>query len=106
PMLTEFFEQLGTEHHIPVFPSLAALNVNHHTLAVDAADLQVCQFGTAQTGGVEGHEQRAVKGSAGRLDQSRDFFLTEDYGQTMIFFRIGSIGEAPALLERLAVKKP
>ena len=79
-MLTKFFKQLGTEHHVAVFPSLAALNVNHHTLAVDVAGLQACQFATAQTGGVERHEQRAVEGSAGRLDQSRDFFLTEDYG--------------------------
>ena len=105
-MLTKFFEQLGTEHHIPVFPSLAALNVNHHTLAVDVADLQAGQFGTAQTGGVEGHEQCAVKGRAGRLDQSRDLFLAEDGWQAMSSFRIGSIGDAPALLERLAVKKP
>src|SRR5262249_1165769 len=97
-MLSNFFKQLAPNPHVLLFPSLSGLNVTPHPLAIDVANLQVCQFGTAQTGGVEGHERCTVKGSAGRLDQSRDFFLADDYGQTMVFFRIGSIGDAPAFL--------
>ena len=40
PMCTQFIEQLGTEHDITIPASLAALDVNHHALAVDVADLQ------------------------------------------------------------------
>jgi len=35
------------EHHIAISASLATLNVNHHALAVDVSDFQVCQFGVA-----------------------------------------------------------
>src|SRR5580704_15969376 len=37
PVLTQLLEQFGTEHHIAVFASLAAPDVNHHTLAIDVA---------------------------------------------------------------------
>ncbi len=42
--------------------------------------------------------------SGGRIDELRNFFLAEDRWQAMILFRIGSLGDAPALLERLGVK--
>src|ERR1700676_1481118 len=44
PMCTQFHEQLCAEHDIAISASLAALNVNHHALAVDVADFQVCQL--------------------------------------------------------------
>ena len=43
--------------------SLAALNVNHHPLAVDVADFQVCQLGVAHSDGVERHQHNAMVGS-------------------------------------------
>jgi hypothetical protein len=33
-MLTKFFKQFRTEHHVAVFAPLAASDVNHHPLAV------------------------------------------------------------------------
>src|SRR6516162_3003312 len=39
PVLTKFFEQPGTEHHVAVLASLAALDVNHHALLVEVAEL-------------------------------------------------------------------
>jgi hypothetical protein len=44
-------------------------------------------------------------GSERRIDESRDFFLAEDRGKVKWSFRIGSLGDAPALLERLDVEK-
>jgi hypothetical protein len=38
PVLAQFFQQFWAKHHISVNASLAALNVNHHALAVDVAD--------------------------------------------------------------------
>src|ERR1700686_327480 len=42
PVLAQFFQQFWAEHHISVNASLAALNVNHHPLAIDVAYFQVC----------------------------------------------------------------
>ena len=44
--------------------------------------------------------------SGSRIDELRDFFLAEDRWQAMVLFRIGSVGDAPALLERLGVEEP
>ncbi len=106
PVLPELFEQLGTEHHVPVFAPLAALDVNDHPLLVDVAELQVRELGIAGSGGVEGHQHRAMEGSGGRLDELRNFFLAEDRWQARGPFRIGGFGDAPALLERFAVEEP
>ena len=57
---------------------------NHHALAVDIADLQVCYLSTPQTGSVERHEQSAMEGSAGGIDESCDFFLAEDRWKVMV----------------------
>ena len=58
-------------------------------------NFQARQFGVPGAGGVERHQQSAMEGSAGRLDESSDFFLAEDRWQAMAPFRIGSLGDAP-----------
>jgi hypothetical protein len=73
--------------------------MNHHALAVDIADLQVCYLSTPQTGSVERHEQSAMEGSASGIDESCDFFLAEDRWKVMVLFRIGSLGDAPGFLD-------
>ena len=40
------------------------------------------------------------------MDKSCDFFLTKDSWEAVILFRVGSLGDAPSLLERLDVEKP
>jgi len=94
-VLTQCLEQFWARYHIPVFASLAALDVNHHALAIDVADFQVRQFSASYSGGVERHQQNVMEGSARSLDQSCDFFLAEDRWQAMGPFRIGSVGDAP-----------
>src|SRR5208337_5653449 len=78
PVLPQLVEQLGAEQHIAISASFAALDVNHHALAVHVADLQVCQLRIPNTGGVERHQDGAVVRTTRRVDQLRDFFLTED----------------------------
>jgi hypothetical protein len=68
PVLAQFVEQLGAEHHVAILASLAASYVNHHALAVDVCKFQVRQFGTTQSGGVEHHQQGAVEGSTRGID--------------------------------------
>src|ERR1700730_5942887 len=106
PVLTKFCQQFRTEHHVAVFASLAALDVNHHALAIDVGDFQVGQFRASYSGGVEGQQQSAMEGSGGCSDELSNFFLAEDRWQAMVLFRIGSVGDAPGSLERLTVKEP
>ena len=86
PVLAQFLEQFWAEHHIAISASLAALNVNHHALAVDVADFQVCQLGVAHSGGVERHQQNAMVGSERSIDELRDFFLAQDRRKVTVLF--------------------
>src|ERR1700745_1511735 len=61
PISSQRFEQLRTEHDVAVLGALASPDMNHHPLAVDVADLQVGRFGAACAGGIERHEQHAMK---------------------------------------------
>src|SRR6266404_942193 len=106
PVLAQFFQQFWAEHHISVHASLAALNVNHHPLAVDVTDFQVCQLGVPHSGGVERQQQNAMVGSERSIDELRDFFLAQDRRKVKWSFRIGSLGDAPVLFESLDVEKP
>jgi len=74
--------------------SLAALDVNHHALAIDVPDFQMGQLGVAHSGGVERHQQNAMVGSERRIDEPRDFFLAQDRRKVQGPFRIGSLGDA------------
>ena len=42
PVLAQFVEQLRAEHDIAVLAAFSSADMNHHALAVDIADLQVC----------------------------------------------------------------
>jgi len=74
------------EHHIPVFASLATLDVNDHAFAIDVTDFQVCQFSASYSGGVERHQQSAMIRSQSCVYESRDFFLAEDRRRRNAFF--------------------
>src|SRR5216684_6388556 len=105
PVSPEFVEQSWTEQHIAVLAAFAALDVNHHALTVDVANFQTCEFGTPESGGVERHQQSAMEGRASRIDESRHFLLAEDRWQVNGLLRVGSLRDAPGLLERLDVEK-
>src|ERR1017187_9345509 len=99
PVGAQLFEQLRAEHDIAVLASLALPDMDHHPLAVDVADLQVGRFRAACAGGIHRHQQDAMKGRIRRLNQSRDFFLTEYPGKMADLLRVGRLGDAPAALQ-------
>src|SRR5215470_5192394 len=105
PVFPEFLEQLGAQHHVAILASLPALDVNHHALAVDVANFQVRQFGTAHSGSVERHQQGAMVGSAGGINQCGYLFLAENRRQVNGLLVIGGLGDAPGRLKRLDVEK-
>jgi len=55
--------------------------------------------------GIERHQQHAIDGGLGCLDQPSDFFLAEHLRQVQHLLRIGRLGGAPGLLQNLRVKE-
>ena len=106
PVFAKFFKQFRTEHHVAVFAPFATLDANNHALLVEVAELQARKLTVPGAGRVQRHQQSAMEGSAGGLDQSCDFFLAEDRWKAMVFFRIRSLDNIPAFLKRLKVKEP
>src|SRR5271166_2778018 len=60
-MLSQFAEEMGAEHHVAVLAALAFMNMENHALGIDVGELQVCQLGPPHSGGIEGHQDSAVK---------------------------------------------
>src|SRR5450631_4124658 len=106
PVSAQRIEQLRAEHYIAVLASLALPDVNHHPLAVDVADLQVGRFCAACAGGIHRHQQDAMKGGVRRLNQLRDFFLTEHPWKVTHLLRIGRLGDAPVALQHVDIEEP
>src|SRR4029450_10716211 len=106
PVLAQFFEQSGAEHDIAVFAAFSSADMNHHALAVDVADLQVRELSPPQAGSVERHQQCVMERNARGIDESRDFLLAKNGREAVILFRVGCLGDAPSLFERLDVEKP
>src|SRR5487761_1299761 len=105
PVGAQLFEQLRAEHDVAILAALALANMNHHTLAVDIADLQVGGFRAACAGGIHRHQQDAMKRCIRRLNQSRDFFLTEYPWKVTNLLRIGRLGDTPATLQHVDIEE-
>jgi hypothetical protein len=97
PVDTQCLEQLRTEHDIPVPASPAAPDRNDHPLAVDIADLQMCHFCTTCAGGLERHQAEWDEGRLCCIDQTCDYFRTEDLRQVQHLLRVWRLGNAPTL---------
>src|ERR1035437_8530689 len=54
-----------------------AVNMNDHTLAVDIGDLEMTQFGPAQSGRVEGHQHGAMHQVPSRINQPTHLIRAE-----------------------------
>src|ERR1700747_3208679 len=92
PVDTHGFEQRWAEHYVAVLAPLAALNMDDHPLTVYIADLQVRHFGAASAGGVERHQQDAVKGRLRRIDKPRYLLLAEHLRKMQHLLRVRSLG--------------
>src|SRR5579864_3284951 len=106
PMLPECLQQLGAEHEVAVLATLSALYVNHHSLAVNVANLQMREFGPAHSGRIERHQDRAIERSRCGVDEPRDLLRAEYLGQPDDSLRVRSFVNTPSLLECLDEEKP
>src|SRR6202453_2398353 len=105
PVDAKFLQQRGAEHDIAVLAALALSDMDHHPLAVDVTDLQVSRFCAACAGGIHRHQQDAMKRRVRGLNQSRDFFLTENPRKMTHLLRVGCLGDAPATLQHVDVEE-
>ena len=67
----------------------STLHANHHSLAVDVANLQQGNFCTPHAGAVDRHQQRALHEIAGRIDELSDLIQTQHRRQATLSFGIG-----------------
>src|SRR5215469_451527 len=73
PIDSKGFEQYRTQWYFTIMATLSLVNADHHALAVNVGDLESAQFGSAHGGGVESHEQGAVKQITGGIDEPSHF---------------------------------
>src|SRR5260370_39560720 len=105
-MLPQGFQQLGAQHDVTVLAAFSTLYVNDHSMAVDVTDLQMRQLGSAHSGRVERHQDRAIERSRSTIDQPRDLLRAEYLGQPNDSLRLRSLVGAPGLLQCLAEEQP
>jgi len=79
--------------------------VYDHALAIDVADLQVRRFCASCAGGAKCHQQKAVEGIVGGLNQTRCLFRTERPRQAGNLFRIRCFGNAPVSFQHMDVEE-
>ncbi|MGC2109318.1 MAG: hypothetical protein WA655_07355 [Candidatus Korobacteraceae bacterium] len=60
PVLAQCLQQFGTERHVPVAFAFALVNVDLHEFLIEIGGFQLHQFGAADAGGVESHQDGAV----------------------------------------------
>src|SRR5271163_455948 len=105
PVDAKFLEQLQAKHDIAVPGTLAFPDMDNHAIAVDVPDLQMSCFCAARAGGIHGHQQDAMEGCIRGLNQSRDFFLTQNSWQVADLLRIRRLGDAPVTLQNVDVEE-
>ena len=106
PVSAQLLEQRCAEHHIAVLAAFPALDMDHHALAVDIADLQAGQFGPAHTGRVKRQQDHAVERVARIVDQLRNLFACKNRRLFERPLRIWRISRGPWPSERSHEKEP
>ena len=80
PVAAQDLQQLGREHHIPIFTAFAELHADNHPPAVNAGGLQADGFRNAQTCGVAGGQDHAMLGVSHAVKEMHNFFRAQDDG--------------------------
>lgn len=105
PVLSQGFQQLRAEHNVAIFAAFPALDVDDHSPTVNIGDLQSGQLSAPHSGGIERHQQNAMKGIESQVNKLADFFRAQDDGETLHFLRIWRLGDAPRPSQRLDVEE-
>ena len=78
PVLAQGFQQVLAEHDIAILAALATLHMNYVAGTIDVRDLEISQFGTTETRGLERHQQSALERRRSSFDEAVNFLPAED----------------------------
>ena len=74
-------EQLRREHRVAILAAFALLDADHHALAVDVADLERDDLGSAQARAIGDAQRRLVLEPGRRLQQARHLLGAQHHRQ-------------------------
>jgi hypothetical protein len=74
------------EGNVTILGSLAAMDMDHHCLAVDVGDLQGESFRDPQAASIDGGQAGVVVKSSDRAQDPEDFFLFQNTGKPFLLF--------------------
>jgi len=80
PIAAEDIQQLGREHHIPVFAAFALLDADDHPLAINGDGLQANSFRNAQTCRVANGQDHSMSAAVHAPKEVRDLLGAQDDG--------------------------
>ena len=100
PVFTQRFIQHLAEHYFAVFKSFAA-DSDNHSFAVNVVDSHICQLRAPHSGGIQRHQDYAVKWKIRGFDQKTDFFRAQYVRQTDHPFRIRRFCRVPRPMQGL-----
>ena len=105
PVAPQDVEGVLGQGDIAILGALAPMDVDHHALAVDVADLKIEAFLKPESAGVDGEQECVVvKGGHGAED-SADFVLAEDGGQAVLFLGLDDVEGVPVAHEDVPVEE-
>ncbi len=90
---TQHRQQIGRQHDVAVLVALALLDADHHAGTIDVGDLEVDQFGDAQSGGVTGAQYDLIFEAGSGGEQTHDLVLAQDHRQLLGLLDVGDGGD-------------
>ena len=102
---TQFDEGTSWQWHITVLATFALLDMNDHTLAVDIGDLEGSAFGKPESTGIDGQQADTVDWETNAIENTPDFFTSEDDGKASLTLGTHQVECAPFLFEGLSKKE-
>ena len=98
-------EGLFGQGDVPVFGALAAVDMDLEALAIDVGDLEGEGFMEPESQAIDGGEVDLIVQGCGRLEETSDFFNTEDGGETVCGLRANERQRVPVTLEDVLIEE-
>jgi len=103
--ITEFRECPLRQGYITVFTSLTLFDVDDHSWTVDVGNFERAAFGEPESAGVDSQKTDTVNWETDALEDTLDFFTSEDNGESPLGFRTNEVKQGPFPLNGLGVEK-
>ena len=105
PVLAQQMKSGVGQRDIAVLGALAAMDMDHHALAIDIGDFQMKSFVKAQTAGVDGGEIDVVVEGFDAGQNASEFIDAQDSGQAVFVLSPQDREDVPIAHQNVDVKK-